>query len=172
MSKAEETLEGEHVTLRPLAEGDLPRLVQILGKPGVREWWWGYDESRLHAEAFDDPSVSTFAIELGGELIGLIMATEQTDPCYKNAKIDIAVDAEQTGRGLGTDALRVLIRHLVEARGHHHIMIDPAATNARAIAAYKKVGFRPVGVMRQYELGPDGRWRDALLLDLLAEELT
>jgi RimJ/RimL family protein N-acetyltransferase len=33
-----------------------------------------------------------------------------------------------------------------------------------------EVGFRPVGVMRQYEQAPDGTWRDGLLMDLLAEE--
>jgi aminoglycoside 6'-N-acetyltransferase len=28
-----------------------------------------------------------------------------------------------------------------------------------------------VGVMRRYERGPDGQWRDALLMDLLREDL-
>jgi aminoglycoside 6'-N-acetyltransferase len=41
----------------------------------------------------------------------------------------------------------------------------------RAIAAYEKVGFKPVGVMRRHELGPGGVWRDALLLDMLEGEL-
>ena len=56
-------------------------------------------------------------------------------------------------------------------RGHHRFTIDPAAANARAIRAYEAVGFRPVGVLRRYERGPDGRWRDGLLMDLLAVEL-
>jgi aminoglycoside 6'-N-acetyltransferase len=34
------------------------------------------------------------------------------------------------------------------------------------------VGFRPVGVMRQYERGGDGQFHDGLLMDLLREELT
>ena len=55
---------------------------------------------------------------------------------------------------------------------YHRITIDPALANERAIAAYKKVGFKPVGVMRRYELARDGEWRDALLMDLLADELT
>jgi aminoglycoside 6'-N-acetyltransferase len=33
------------------------------------------------------------------------------------------------------------------------------------------VGFRPVGVMRQYERGGDGRFHDGLLMDLLRGEL-
>ncbi len=41
----------------------------------------------------------------------------------------------------------------------------------RAIAAYAKLGFRPVGIMRRYQRMTDGRWVDALLMDLLADEL-
>jgi RimJ/RimL family protein N-acetyltransferase len=41
---------------------------------------------------------------------------------------------------------------------------------ARAIHVYEKLGFRPVGVMRQYERVADGSWRDGLLMELIASE--
>ena len=75
------------------------------------------------------------------------------------------------GRGLGPDAIRTLARHLFERDGHHRLTIDPAVGNERAIRAYARVGFKPVGRMRQYQRFPDGTWRDALLMDLLADEL-
>ena len=42
-----------------------------------------------------------------------------------------------------------------------------------AIACYERVGFRPIGIARQYEQvrWEDGRYRDGLLMDLLADEL-
>ena len=172
MTDETHSIPGARVVLRPLAAADIPRLTQIVNEPGVREWWWGYDEGRMLADTLEAESVTPFAIELEGELIGLIMYEEELDPRYKFATIDVTVDAAHVNQGLGTDALRTLARYLIEERGHHHIMIDPAAANARAIAAYRKVGFKPVGVMRCYELGPEGEWRDALLMDLLAEELT
>ena len=67
--------------------------------------------------------------------------------------------------------MRALARHLFTVHGHHRIEIDPAADNHAAIRAYSKVGFRPVGITRRSERGPDGTWHDALLMDLLAEEL-
>lgn len=73
---------------------------------------------------------------------------------------------------MAVDAIRTLARHLIDDRGHHHLTIDPAADNGRAIACYAKVGFRPVGVLRRNERGPDGGFRDTLLMDLLAEELS
>jgi aminoglycoside 6'-N-acetyltransferase len=76
------------------------------------------------------------------------------------------------GCGLGADALRTLAHHLFQRRGHHRITIDPATHNQPAIRSYRRVEFRPVGVMRRYERGPDGSRHDGLLMDLLPEDLT
>ena len=62
-------------------------------------------------------------------------------------------------------------RDLIDRRGHHRLTIDPAADNANAIAAYAKVGFRPVGRLRRYQQVEPGVWIDGLLMELLADEL-
>jgi aminoglycoside 6'-N-acetyltransferase len=90
---------------------------------------------------------------------------------YRHAGIDLFLSQEFQGRGLGTDAVRTLALHLVRDRGHHRLVIDPAADNTAAIRAYEKVGFRPVGVMRRYERLPGGEWHDGLLMDVLANEI-
>lgn len=95
----------------------------------------------------------------------------EEEPDYRHAGIDLFLDPAVHGRGLGTDAVRTLARHLVDVHGYHRLIIDPAADNIAAIRCYTKVGFRPVGIMRQYERGPDGTWHDGLLMDLLATEL-
>ncbi len=164
-------LTGERVTLRELREEDLPRLLEILLQPGVSEWWPCYDMDRLRADTFGSPESTSLAVELGGDFVGLVMYTEEPDPFYKHAGIDIALDISCVGQGLGSDVLRTVARHLFEERGHHRLSIDPALANERAIRAYERVGFRRVGVMRQYEKGADGTFHDNLLLDMLAGEL-
>jgi aminoglycoside 6'-N-acetyltransferase len=126
--------------------------------------WWGYDSS-LDG---DDPA---FVIEVGGERAGWLGFYEEEEPDYRHASVDIVLAPAFQDRGLGPEALRAAIGWLIRERGHHRITIDPAARNARAIAAYEKVGFKPVGIMRRYERGPDGTWHDNLLMDLLAEDL-
>ena len=76
---------------------------------------------------------------------------EVEDPMYRSANIDLYLTTPRHGQGLGSEAVRILARHLIEERGHHRLTIDPAADNAAAIRAYEKVGFRPVGMMRSYE---------------------
>ena len=85
---------------------------------------------------------------------------------YRSVGLDIFLTTARQGQGLGREALRLVIAHYLE-RGHHRFTIDPAADNERAIRAYAAVGFKPVGRMRDYELGADGTWHDGLLMDLL-----
>jgi aminoglycoside 6'-N-acetyltransferase len=166
-------LHGELVTLRPVRPPDAERLAEILAHPGVAVWWPGYDLHRVEQEITGDADEETvvFAVEADGQVIGLVQYAEEDDPMYRHAGIDVTLHPDWHGRGLGADAVRTLARHLFEDRGHHRITIDPAAHNQRAIRSYRRVGFRPVGVMRRYERGPDGTWHDGLLMDLLPEDL-
>ena len=97
--------------------------------------------------------------------------TRRTSPTTATPGIDLFLGAPWQGRGLGVDTVRTLARHLLAERGHHRLTIDPGADNAAAIRCYERVGFRRVGVMREYWRDGDGVWRDGLLMDLLADEL-
>jgi aminoglycoside 6'-N-acetyltransferase len=164
-------LRGERIVLRPLEVGDAPRLAELAAHPDVARWWPDLDEAELVRKTRPRKDAACFAIVHDGEVIGLIQYHEELDREYRHAGIDLFVGALYQDRGLGTDAVRTMARHLVHDRGHHRLTIDPMAHNARAIRAYEKVGFRPVGVMREYQRDPDGTWRDGLLVDLLAGEL-
>ena len=160
------------VTLRPLELRDIPRLLEIGTEPDVARWWTSVNEETLRAKAEGRDEATAFAIEDEGDVVGLVQYWEENDPEYRHAGIDIFLTTARAGRGLGTEAVRTLARHLIDDRGHHRITIDPAAANAPAIRCYEKVGFKRVGVLRQYWRDPAGVWHDGLLMDLLADELT
>lgn len=165
------TLRGQRVLLRPLTLDDVPAILAIQAQPGVARWWGEPIEQELREKVDGTEGVVPFAIEVDGELVGLIEYHEEEDPMYRHAGIDVFLSEAVHGRGLGTDAVRTMALHLIHDRGHHRLTIDPAAENAAAIRSYEKAGFRPVGVMRQYERLPGGDWHDGLLMDLLADEL-
>jgi aminoglycoside 6'-N-acetyltransferase len=165
-------LSGALVTLRPATAADVATLARIRAEPEVYRWWGGGADLVAAVEAdVADHDAEALVIELAGEVVGWIQWQAEDDPDYRHASIDVFVGSAWHGRGVGTDAVRTLATHLVDDLGHHRLTIDPAVDNAVAIRTYEKVGFRPVGVMRQYERGPDGTWHDNLLMDLLADEL-
>ena len=162
-------LRGERVLLRPGRPEDAQRLLQIRSQPEVTRWWGSVDIEEEVREEFIGAD-EAFVIEANGKVVGAIQYHEENDPMYRHAGMDIYLTTSRHGEGLGTEALRVLARYLFEERGHHRLTIDPAADNAAAIRAYERVGFRRVGIMREYERAPEGAWRDGLLMDMLEEE--
>ena len=163
-------LQGERVRLRSTTPADVTVLHTILCTPNVAQWWPNVTREECE-EIVTRADVPAFVVEFDGDAIGVIQYSEEQDPDYEHAGIDVAIHDAWQGRGLGTDAVRTLARHLIHDRGIHRVTIDPAAANARAIRSYEKVGFRPVGIMRQYERGGDGTWHDGLLMDLLPADL-
>jgi aminoglycoside 6'-N-acetyltransferase len=155
-------LRGERVILRPQVPEDIEPLNAILALPGVREIW-GMEDPEV-----DDQDAWTIFVE--GEIAGWLGWYEETDEMYRHGGLDIFLAPAFQDRGLGREVLRLGARWLIEERGHHRLIIDPAASNARAIATYLAIGFKPVGVMRLYERGYDGTWHDGLLMDMLADE--
>lgn len=155
------------MTLRPLAEGDEAELRRIHATPEVARWW----DAPGDDFPWDEPESTRMTIEVDGKVAGLIQFGEEPEPKYRHAWIDLFLDPALHGRGLGTEAVRRIVRHLIDERGHHRITIDPASANAAAIQAYEKAGFRRVGVMRRAERDAGGSgWHDAVLMELVVDE--
>ena len=163
-------LRGKRLRLRPAREADLDEIVELLAEPKVERWWGPTDRARARADLLEDPATETFVVELEGAPIGIVLLSEELDRDYRHASLDIALRSAHHGRGLGREALALVIEHVIRDRGHHRVTIDPAADNAVAVRCYTRLGFKAVGIMRRYERTPQGGWRDGLLMDLLAEE--
>jgi aminoglycoside 6'-N-acetyltransferase len=160
-------LRGERLLLRPAEEADAAAILEVLHEPAVAAWWGENDLG----DVLEELAIS-YVIEVGGAVAGWLLVHEEDEPDYRHVAFDIALTTDLQGGGLGPEALRLAIRDCI-ARGHHRFTIDPTVGNERAIRAYASVGFRPVGVLRAYERDPvTGGWRDGLLMDLLADEVT
>lgn len=159
---------GQTVVLRPATVDHVLLFLDILRHPDIAAWWGGYDLERVRRDLLGP---NCYAIELAGEVAGLIIYREELDPDHRHAALDLALHPDFQRQGLGSDALRALARFLF-GNGHHRVVIDPAATNVRAVRSCSRAGFREVGVMRAYERHADGSWHDAVLMDLVADDLS
>ena len=151
------------LVLRPLEEADAPDLVRIHREPEVMRWW---DEP---AEGFpwDEPESTRFTIEISGVVAGLIQFSEESEPKYRHAAVDIFLSARHQGQGYGAEAVRVLAGHLfTEAPPSDH---DRSGGRQRGgDRRLRAAGFRTVGVMRLAERDSDGEgWHDAVIMELV-----
>jgi aminoglycoside 6'-N-acetyltransferase len=156
-------LRGERVVIVPAGSEHAERLRELRAHPEVARWW---GPPPRDWPLGPEPDVERFAIVAGAELVGAIQFWEETDPGSRYADVDIFIGRESQGLGLGTEAMRLIVHHLVEDRGHHRVTLSTAVDNARAIHVYEKVGFRPVGVTRKSSLNElSGEWEDELLME-------
>jgi AacA4 family aminoglycoside N(6')-acetyltransferase len=156
------------VSLRPLAEADLPMLHDWLNRPHIVEWWGG--ERPSLDEVFKHYQPGTLALAGVTPYIGLLDGVpfayaqsyvalgsgdgwweEETDPGVRGIDQSIALP-ELLGQGLGTRLVRSLSDLLLGDAAVTKVQTDPAPENLRAIRCYEKAGFRRVKSI----MTPDG----------------
>jgi aminoglycoside 6'-N-acetyltransferase len=157
------TLHGDRLALMPvrLEHAELLRLLRRT--PEVGRWWEPPPDGWPLAP---EPDLHKLTVIVDGEVAGYVQFWEDPDPSSRHADVDIFLGPDAQGRGLGTEAMRLVLSHLIAERGHHRVTLGTSVDNARAIRCYEKVGFRPVGVMRKAARSHlTGEWEDELLME-------
>jgi aminoglycoside 6'-N-acetyltransferase len=127
-------------------------LMRWLSTPHAQEWWGEPEDELRLIYAVEEGEHEPFIACVNGQPIAYIQAwwpaKHSAVPWAKNLSpstrgIDITIgEPENLGRGLGS----LIVRHFAAklfADGATRLIIDPDATNERAIAAYMKAGFTP-----------------------------
>lgn len=142
-------------------------LVDLLGSPfrhiGLevdQAWFDAYQKSRANNVRL------AICLPDNGAIIGVVYLT-QIDWLNRSAELAIQLGvASQRGAGLGEQAVRAALAHAFDDLNLRRIHLTVLATNARAVALYKKVGFEIEGCLRQ-ALFKNGRYVDVLAMALL-----
>jgi RimJ/RimL family protein N-acetyltransferase len=160
-------LAGERMTLRAPTNDDAAPLLGILTEPEVSRWWVGYTPERIREEILE--SGNALVMEIGGRCAGAIFLYPSEDPEYRHVVIHLFLGVEWYGHRYGAESLAIVIGYLATL-GHHRFTLDPNVHNAPAIRSYERLGFAAVGVLREYQLRPDGSHEDGLLMDLVLSD--
>jgi RimJ/RimL family protein N-acetyltransferase len=170
-------LSGPKVLLAPVAAEDLPTLYRWINDRDVvissasyqpvhfsdHEAWW---EAVSH-----DRGTVLFAIrEIGSDgLVGTCQLVGIDSP-HRSAELRIRIGAPaDRGRGYGTEAVTLLLRHAFADLDLHRVTLDVFATNAPAIAVYERCGFVREGVLRE-AVYLNGRREDIVVMGILRDE--
>ena len=174
--RAATTASQADIRFELLADEHLARVADWFGRPHVMQWW--HDGPRTaeavaaeYLEPLGEPDAAIPYVAIAhGDPIGFIQTyvavdfgqgwwTGWHDPSVRGIDQFIA-DESRLGRGLGTAMISAFVRRLLDDATVSKVVVDPSPRNARAIACYRKCGFRDVGIIAT----PDG---DALLRDIL-----
>ncbi|PBB38936.1 GNAT family N-acetyltransferase [Mesorhizobium sp. WSM3868] len=139
---------------RPVTQKDLPMIARWLAEPHIAEWW-GDPEKEIAEirEHIGSVSVEPLIVELGGRPIAYLQSYDPhlednhpyADQPFGTLGIDLSIGPpDLVGIGHGSAIVRQFVAELFE-EGAPRVVIDPHPGNGRAIRAYEKAGFRPIG---------------------------
>lgn len=147
------------VTFRPLERGDFPLMQRWLNTPHVVRWWdkpgpaLEEVESKYLPRILGEELTDCYVVLEDGREIGYVQTYIIADhPEYhklvdvpeRAAGLDVFIgELDCVHRGLGPHLLREFMRTIVfDEPGVESCIIGPAMSNASAIRAYEKAGFR------------------------------
>ncbi|MFJ4362828.1 GNAT family N-acetyltransferase [Streptomyces chartreusis] len=170
-------LTGDRTVLRPFTEADAAVMAEIIEDPEVVRFtgeaseefslerlrsWYG---SRSAQNDRLDLAVTDRAT---GELVGEVVLYEW-DATARGCTFRTLVGPRGRGRGIGTEATRLIVGHGFEQLGLHRIQLEAYGHNPRALRVYEKVGFVVEGVRREADFR-DGQWLDWVMMAVLDHE--
>ena len=95
---------------------------------------------------------------------------ENIESYNRCAEIGIFIgDKNFWNKGYGTESMRLLIEYGFNYLNLRNISLRVYAFNDKAIACYKKIGFKEVGYRRE-AMFRNGAYHDVLLMDLLSDD--
>lgn len=92
------------------------------------------------------------------------------NPLNRSAEMGLLIDPDQRKEGYGSEAARVLIRHLFRFRDLNKVYCHTADFNESAVALLESLGFKNDGVLRSHHFC-DGEYHDQLIYSLLRFEM-
>lgn len=175
-------LDGELVRLRPFTDGDIASMGPILADPAVLRLTGSVNTSAAASNAPIELDESTLAWYRGlavrtdrldlaiidrvsGCCVGEAVLNE-LDAANDSCNFRILVGPDGRDRGLGTEAVRLIIDHAFRTTGLWRISLEVYSFNPRARRVYERAGFEPEGVLRD-ALRFDEARVDAVVMSLL-----
>ncbi len=125
--------------------------------------------------AYRNHRARVIGIEDDGELVGLALVKDldEEPACYDLQQF--MIDARYQGRGIGTEALRMILAELRRERKYDRVDLCVSKEDTSAIRVYEKVGFTDTGYVDEgapdclnltFRLGEgDGPFSDVLIDD-------
>jgi diamine N-acetyltransferase len=154
------------VELRDTTPDDLDFVMAAEAEPDVAPFVT-VESREQHESAIADPHQRHVIISVGSKRLGYAILRGAEDP---NRAIEVRrIVVTERGRGLGREALRLVVDRAFRELGAHRVWLDVLPHNERALRAYRDVGFVHEGVMREAQLA-NGVYESLAIMSILEHE--
>jgi RimJ/RimL family protein N-acetyltransferase len=143
-------LQGQRITIRTMKSEDLDAMLRWrpFADPLYRPFDFPRQSRSEHMRWFEwrrrDPSRRLYTIvNENRQVIGSLTLREIDG--RRSARLGITIGADFVSQGYGTEAMHVFLDHYFGEMGFATMVLDVAATNLRAVRAYRAIGFRETG---------------------------
>jgi len=106
---------------------------------------------------------------LDDKMVGTITLSNVSRGSWQNATIGYFVDEAHNGKGLASEAIRLVVRLAFSEIGLHRVQAGVMPRNPASMRALEKAGFRREGVSPHY-LQIAGVWEDHVMFAITQED--
>jgi RimJ/RimL family protein N-acetyltransferase len=170
-------LSGQRIYARPIEMSDIPLIQRWINDPQTRRNLMNVRPLNEIAErkfvesageSTDDVRVA-IVLRDGDRHIG-VMGLHPIHWTDRNTTFGILIgEPDCRGKGLGTEATRLMLQHAFETLNLNRVQLHVYATNPAGMRTYEKAGFVREGVLREHHFG-EGAYCDVYCYGMLARE--
>ena len=168
-------LESDTLTLRALRSDDAPSVFAYASDPEVARYtlWPPHDsqeQTRSFLRMLTGPDILSWAIlPRGGARLEGIVFLHSLSRHHRRAELAFNVARGRWGRGIATEAARLVLRYSFEHYGLNRVEATCMPGNAASRRVLEKLGMVREGRLRRSHLRHDG-FHDMDLFSILREE--
>ncbi len=171
-------LVGERVRLRAVEPEDLDLMHRV--ENDTRLWVYGstsvpYSKYALRryieastCDIYADKSLRLVATTPEGEPLGF-MDLQNFDPQHRRAEVGVLILPEYQGRGLGSEALQLLLDYASAHLHLHQVYAFVATENKAAMQLFAKAKFKPSGTLSEWLYKGASDYADACLFTCILD---
>lgn len=165
-------IKNAELTIQPLRIEDANHLSKWLSNPALLEYYEGRDqpfpiEKVMETFFLEEEGLSRYIFTFEEKPIGYIQTYTVEDEKVKTFGMDQFIgETDYWNKGIGTLLVHTIVNYLATQKSAARIIMDPQASNKRAIRCYEKCGFEKVKLLPKHELH-EGEFRDCWLIELL-----
>lgn len=170
-------LRSERLELRPIEEGDLEFIRELINDPEVEKtivgWLWplsAKDEQEWYKGFRNSNKEVRYLIALhDGTRLGL---TGLTDMDWKNGRCKgtgIRISPQVQNKGYATEAYTMMLNYAFNQLRFHKVTDSALETNKASLRFLEKVGYKVEGVLRDHVF-KNGKYCNVVTTSILAED--